>query len=180
MTEQDRYNLFSDLITRHQSQLYAYIFAIVRDQEDADDLFQTVCLILWKKFHSFQPGTSFFSWARQTAQREVRGFFKRRRLPSHVSDELLDALAHTNPTVCSDATAAYLDALRLCRQKLSARDEELLGLRYVENLGSHQIADRLHRPQPSVCNSLARIRGWLLECITAELARQERFSGDRS
>jgi RNA polymerase sigma-70 factor, ECF subfamily len=180
MNQQDRHSLFSELITRHQSQLYAYIFAIVRNQEDADDLFQAICLILWRKFQLFQPGTSFFSWARQTAQREARGFLKRRKLPSHVSEELLNALADTDLTVHSDATAAYLDALQSCREKLNATDEELLGLRYVENLGTHQIADRLQRPQPSVCNSLARIRGWLLECIMTKLARQDRPTGDRT
>jgi RNA polymerase sigma-70 factor, ECF subfamily len=180
MNEQDRHILFSESITRHQSQLYAYIFAIVRNSEDADDLFQTVCLILWRKFDLFQSGTSFFAWARQTAQREVRDFLKRKRRPTHVSEELLDALADTDLTARSDATAAYLDALQLCREKLSATDEELLGLRYVDDLGTHQIADRLQRPQPSVCNSLARIRDWLLQCVMTELARQDRAAEDRS
>ena len=66
-----------------------------------------------------------------------------------------------------------LAALRRCREKLSAADEELLNLRYVEDLGSREIANRLLRPQPSVCRSLNRIRNWLLECIEMELARQE-------
>jgi RNA polymerase sigma-70 factor, ECF subfamily len=180
MDEQDRRDLYSELITRHQSQLYAYIYAIVRNQENADDLFQSVCLVLWRKFELFQPGSSFFSWARQTAQREVRDFLKRRRRPSYVSEVLLDSLCETALTPHSDATDVYLDALRRCREKLSAADEELLALRYVENLGSRQIADRLQRPQQSVCNSLTRIRGWLLDCVTTQLARQERPAEDGS
>ena len=54
MNEQERHNLFSELIARHQSEIYAYIFAIVRNWEDADDLFQSVCLVLWRKFESFR------------------------------------------------------------------------------------------------------------------------------
>jgi RNA polymerase sigma-70 factor, ECF subfamily len=180
MSERDRHNLYSELITLHQSRLYAYIFAVVRNQADADDLFQTVCLVLWRKFYLFQAGTSFFSWARQTAQREVRDFLKRRKRPTHVAGDLLDALVEAAPPVHSDATALYLDSLRRCREKLTGSDEELLNLRYVENLGSHDIAHRLHRPQQSVCNSLTRIRGWLLECVMTELARQESAAGDRS
>ena len=65
MNEQQRHDLFSELIARHQSELYAYIFAIVRNWDDADDLYQSTCLVLWRKFESFRPGTSFFSWARQ-------------------------------------------------------------------------------------------------------------------
>jgi DNA-directed RNA polymerase specialized sigma24 family protein len=53
-------------------------------------------------------------------------------------------------------------------------DENLLELRYVEDLGSREIADRVQRPQQSVCQSLKRIRRWLLECVKVELARQER------
>ena len=56
MTEQDRHNSFVELLTRHQSQLYGYIFALVRNREDAADLFQSVGLILWRKFDSFRPG----------------------------------------------------------------------------------------------------------------------------
>jgi RNA polymerase sigma-70 factor (ECF subfamily) len=180
MSEQDRQNLFSESIARHQSQLYAYIFAVVRNQQDADDLFQAVCLILWKKFRLFRPGTSFFSWARQTAYLEIYDFLKRRRSPNHVAEDLLDALAAATPTVRSDATAEYLDALHSCRKKLNAADASLLGLRYIENLGTHEIAGQLQRPQPSVCNSLARIRGGLLDCITKKLAMQDRLMEDRT
>lgn len=180
MSEQDLHNLFSELITRHQSQLYAYIFAIVRNQEDADDLYQAVCLILWRKFQQFQPGTSFFSWARQTAKFEVRDYLKRRKVPTHVSEELLNAIAETSFAAHSDATASYLDVLQQCRNKLGVADEELLVLHYVENLGSRQIADRLRRPQQSVCNSLTRIRGWLLDCVTKSLAQQDRRTEEHS
>jgi RNA polymerase sigma-70 factor (ECF subfamily) len=166
--------LFSELITRHQSQLYAYIFAIVRNQQDADDLYQAVCLILWRKFELFRPGSSFFSWARQTAKREVRDYLKRKKVSTQVSEELLDAIAETRFAANSDPAATYLDALRQCREKLNASDEKLLTLRYVENLGSHEIADQLQRPHQSVCNSLTRIRAWLLECVTKALARQDR------
>ena len=175
MNEQDRHHLFSELIARYHSQLYAYIFAVVRDREDAEDLFQSVCLVLWRKFGSFQPDSSFFSWARQTAKLVVSGFLRRKRnLPTSASEELLDALAETISQARGDGAELYLAALRRCKGKLSAADEELLDLRYAESLGSYEIAARLRRPQQSVCQSLKRIRRWLLECVRMELARQER------
>ena len=92
MNAQDRHNLFAELITTHQSQLYGYIFALVRNRDDAADLFQSVCVVLWKKFDSFKPD----------AMRSSRGHA---RLPSSwcetscgarsrtgiVTEELLDA-----------------------------------------------------------------------------------------
>jgi RNA polymerase sigma-70 factor, ECF subfamily len=172
MNERD-HSLFSELIARYQGELYAYIFAIVRNWEDADDLFQTVCVVLWTKFASFRPGSSFFAWSRQIAKIEVRSFLRAKQLPIHVSETLLDALAETTLAPSSGETEVYVSALEHCRQKLNNDDGELLDLRYVENLGTREIADRLRRPQQGVCHSLKRIRRGLLECIQLELARQE-------
>lgn len=178
MNEQERHNLFSELITRHQSELYGYIFAVVRNWEDADDLYQSVCLVLWSKFESFRPGSSFFAWARQTAKIKVSNFLRHKQSPSYASERVLDTLAEIAIATQDDGAEPYLAALRRCKAKLGAADEEMLELHYVEDLGSRQIADRLRRPQPSVCRSLNRIRCWLLECVQMELARQEHSGGE--
>ena len=173
MDEQERHSLFSGLVARHRSELYGYIFAVVRSWEDADDLFQAVCLILWSKFESFQPGTSFFAWARQTAKNEVSKFLRHKPEPDFVNEELLEALTTIVIDAKDDWTESYLAALRRCRAKLAAADEELLELHYGEGFGTRQIADRLERLQSNVCHSLARIRRWLFECIQVEIARHE-------
>jgi RNA polymerase sigma-70 factor, ECF subfamily len=174
MNNQDRHNLFSELIARYHSQLYAYIFAVVKNQEDAEDVFQSVCLVLWRKFPSFQPGDNFFCWARQTAKYVLYSFLRHKnKLPGHGDERLLDAFADTISSTQGGGVELHLAALERCREKLSSADEELLQLRYVETLGIHEIADRLQRLQPSVCRSLNRIRRWLLECIQSELARQD-------
>ncbi len=173
MDEQERHNLFVELITRYQSQLYGYIFSLVRNREDADDLFQSVGMILWQKFDLFRPDSSFVSWAGQTARFVTCNFLKRKRRLMYVSEELSEALIETARETQSDATDFYLAALNRCRSKLGVEDEGLLQLRYVEELGTRQIAERMGRAQTSVCNSLARIRRWLFECVQAELDPQD-------
>lgn len=178
MIDQERHSMFSDLLARHQSEIYGYIFAIVRNWEDANDLFQSVCLVLWSKFASFRQDSSFVSWARQTAKLEVRKFLTRKQVPSCISGELLDALAETNCVVQRGGVEFGLAALRRCREKLDAVDEKLLELRYGEGLSTIAIADQLQRLQPSISRSLNRIRRWLFECVEMELARQE-HSGEK-
>jgi RNA polymerase sigma-70 factor, ECF subfamily len=173
MNEQERHKLFSDLIARYQSELYCYILAVVRNWEDTDDLLQSVYMVLWRKFESFQPGSNFLYWARRTAKIEVSNFLRRKRLPSYATDELLDAMVETDIEVQGEGRESYLAALRRCREKLSPVDQELIEFYYVDDLGSRQIAQRLHRSQSSVCNSLNRIRSWLFACIQMELAREE-------
>ena len=116
MNEQQRHDLFSELIARHQSELYAYIFAIVRNWDDADDLYQSACLVLWRKFESFRPGTSFFSWARQIAKIEARSFLRRKQLPTYISEEMVDALAE----IVLDAQDDEFETLSGCVAALPA------------------------------------------------------------
>ena len=161
MNDPNKHALFSDLVTRHRSELYGYIFAVVRRWEDADDLFQSVCLVLWSKFDSFQPGSNFFAW------------------PYFVDGDSLDALTEIAVNVGNDVEDSFLAALRHCREKLTVSDEAMLELHYGKDLGSRQIADQLQRSQPSVCRSLNRIRNWLLECVRLEIVRQEHVEDDR-
>jgi RNA polymerase sigma-70 factor, ECF subfamily len=174
MDNQKRHDLFSDLVARYHSQLYAYIFAIVRNRTDADDVFQSVYLVLWRKFDSFDPHTShFYPWARQTAKLVLYSFLRhKKKLSNCVGEDLLDALAET---VYDDSgtSESYLAALEHCKQRLDVADREMLDLRYAQDLGSRDIADRLQRPQTSVCRSLNRIRNWLYDCVETELARQD-------
>ena len=173
MNEQDRHNLFAELITRHQSELYGYIYAVVRNWQDTDDLFQSVCLVLWSKFELFRPGTNFFLWARQVAKNKIGNFVTSKRASTYVAEDLVDILTESDRQCHDDAAEGYLLALRRCKEKLSTADDELLRLRYVEDLNAVEIADRLQRLRPNVSRSLNRIRRRLFECIQRELARQE-------
>jgi RNA polymerase sigma-70 factor, ECF subfamily len=176
MTEQERHNLFSELIAHYHGPLYSYIFAAVKNRDDAEDLFQSVCLVLWQKFQSFQLNTSFFFWAHETAKLVLCNFLRQKKKWNSASEELLDALADT-ASRADDKDSFYLVAFRRCKEKLNASDEELLQFRYVEDLCVGEIADRLQRLPTSVCRSLNRIRRWLLDCIRMELARQEHPGG---
>jgi RNA polymerase sigma-70 factor, ECF subfamily len=180
MNQQDRQNLFAELMGRHQGELYGYIYSVVRNWEDTDDLYQSVCLVLWSKLESFQQGTNFFAWARQTARNKIGNFLTSKRLPTYATEQLTNILAEGDPGFHDVDEEIYIVALRRCREKLTAEDEELLRLRYVEELSMVEIAERLQRLRQSVGRSLNRIRRWLLECIQMELARQERSSNELS
>src|SRR5262249_35538535 len=46
---------FAEHLRQSQTRLYGYIHSLVRDLNDADDLFQQTSLILWKKFDEYDP-----------------------------------------------------------------------------------------------------------------------------
>jgi RNA polymerase sigma-70 factor, ECF subfamily len=176
MNKQDRHSLFVELITCYQSELYGYIYAVVRNWQDTDDVYQSVCLILWSKFEMFRAGTNFFAWARQTARNKISEYLKHKQSPLHVTEKGMDVLSETAAECYNDEREAYLAALKRCKETLNATDNELLKLRYVDELSIIQIAKRLQRFQPSISRSLNRVRRRLYECVEMELVAQDHSS----
>src|ERR1700710_651459 len=69
---------FAEYLRLHQSRLFGYIHSLVRDFNDADDLFQQTALILWRKFGEYDRGRSFLGWACGVARFEVTNFLRGR------------------------------------------------------------------------------------------------------
>src|SRR5262245_13196297 len=81
------------LMVRHQRQILAYIYTLVPDRHDAEDLLQETSLVICEKFVEFKPGTNFLAWACQIAYWRVRAArqkFARSKLV--FDDRVLDAI----------------------------------------------------------------------------------------
>ena len=162
---------FAEYLRLHQSQLFGYIHSLVRDLNDADDVFQQTAVILWNKFSEFDRRRGFVPWACGVARLEVGNFLRsrsRRRL--YFTDELnlllVDAHAEMTRSELEDRRAA----LGQCLQKLRERDRRLLEDCYGEP-GVNATAERQGRSPQSVHNSLRRIRRALFECIRRTLVQ---------
>ena len=164
---------FAEHLSRDQTRLYAYIHSLVRDLNDADDLFQQTTLILWKKFAQFDPRLNFLSWACGVARLEVANFLRSRgRQRLYFSDDLNLLLAETQTELSNEEADARREALARCMEKLRQRDRELLDECYGDPAGVHRAADRRGRSTQSVYNSLRRIRRALSECVGRMIARE--------
>jgi RNA polymerase sigma-70 factor (ECF subfamily) len=160
------------LVTRHQAQLFGYLYALVRNLEDADDLYQQTTLLLWKKFDEFEAGSNFAGWACRVARFEALAFLQKKRRSRLVFDEdVILALADVEFDV--RRADDRRDALEKCLAKLPAPDRELLELAYADESHIHEIAAAIGRSAQSVYNSLSRIRQALFACVQRSLAVQE-------
>lgn len=167
---------FLRLLTFHKHDLFTLIFCIVRNQSDAEDVFQQAAMAMWKAFGEFRPGAKFLPWASQIARCRAVSFLRSQRrerllLPESIVEKLEQDLAVGLDSV--EIQQARLQALSKCRTKLSPVDQELLSMCY----GGGTImaaAARLGRPIRSVYTSLSRIRRALYDCIERALAREGR------
>jgi RNA polymerase sigma-70 factor (ECF subfamily) len=166
---------FAELLRQSQTRLYGYIHSLVRDLNDADDLYQLTALILWKKFDGFDRQRSFFAWACGVARLEVANFLRSRgRQRLYFSDDLHLLLIEAQEEVTDPELEDRRDALARCVEKLRQRDRELLAECYGEAGDLHKAADRRGRSPQSTYNSLRRIRRALFECIARTLAQESR------
>ncbi|MCG8587456.1 MAG: sigma-70 family RNA polymerase sigma factor [Pirellulales bacterium] len=174
MADASRQDQFLELLSQHQAQLTGYVYALVQNMQDTEDILQQTMLVLWKKFDSFEPGTSFIGWAMQIAKYEIYHLARSRRRSLVVFDETLAAKLAQQHFAEAEPDSQRGDALRTCVGKLEPNDRKLIDECYSTSRTLTQIAASLGRSVQSLSNSLTRIRRRLMECIDRELRREER------
>jgi RNA polymerase sigma-70 factor (ECF subfamily) len=172
MSQAEDNDAFLELLAQPGSQLFAYIYALVQNLHDADDLFQKTSVVLWKKFDGFEPGSDFMAWACRTAKFEVCNYVRtRRRDRCLFSDALLEQLA-VSQRDRSGHLRQRRTALEKCLDKLSEKDRRMVDLCYFGEGNIKQAAAQLERPVGSVYDSLSRVRRALRECVQQTLAAE--------
>jgi RNA polymerase sigma-70 factor (ECF subfamily) len=158
------------LMTRHQRQIFAYIYTLVPDRHDADDLLQETSLVICEKFEEFTPGTDFVAWACQIAWWRIRyARQKFARAKVIFDDVVLEAVSRTAGTMREELDERH-EALAVCLQKLPLRDRELVLTRYEAGGGVVEAARRSGRSMDAAYKALNRLRKLLHDCVTDQLA----------
>jgi len=140
---------------------------------DAEDVLQETNSVLWAKAGKFEPGTSFYAWAKAIARFEILEYSRRSAHISFVLDvDLLDTLSDEYVEV--EDVSYREDALKACMNKLPERDQQLLAECCERSITVKEVARKRLRSPGSVYRSLERIRMTLLECVNRTLARDER------
>jgi len=158
------------LMTRHQRQIFAYIYALVPNRYDAEDLLQETSVVICEKFHEFEDGTDFVAWACQIAYWRVR-YSRQKFARSKVvfDQDIVDAVAQTASEMTEELDERHV-ALGHCLQKLPQRDRELLLVRYEPGCGVEEAARRSGRTLQTAYKALTRLRKLLLDCVSMRLA----------
>ena len=137
----DRHAQFLRFYTKYQHRVLAYLFTLVGNRRDAEDLFQDTTVILWEKFDQFEPGTDFVAWACRVAFLTVANYRRRRaRANLLLGDELLEVVA-ARAVELAPQLADRREALQECLKRLEDRDRRMIAARYEPGGGARQAAD---------------------------------------
>jgi RNA polymerase sigma-70 factor (ECF subfamily) len=158
------------LLTRHQEELFRYIFALLPNEADARDVLQETGVALYRKFAEYDPGKPFLAWAYRFAYLEVLKQRERnQRASRHLSRDLLERLAREREQH-EPVLQARLLALDQCLEELSTADQELIRQRYKGKTSTDELVRQSGASRRTLFRKLDRLRRWLFDCISRRVA----------
>ena len=160
---------FIEAFTESQAALLAFCMASVNHREDAQDVYQKTCVVLWKKSEDWDPSTPFLRWAYAVARYEVLAYVRDRARERLVfDDDVVAAMAGISIEI-GQKQSDRMDAMQGCVQKLTPEQQQLLSDYYVKGYTFKEIAERTGKSLGSVKMMTMRLRKSLGTCIEAQL-----------
>jgi len=161
---------FVQLLTSHQSRLYAYILSLVGNPTLADDVLQETNTVLWEKASDFTPGTNFVAWMMKVAFLQVMAQRQRKNREKIMFDsEMINDMAQ-QASKHLESSDVRQRALQQCLEKLGPRHQDLVRRRYSAGASLQSIADDVGQSSESIKQALFRARSSLIECVKRTLA----------
>jgi len=124
---------YDELVRRYQERIYATIYHMTANHEDANDLAQETFIKAYQALKSFKGDSSFFTWIYRIAVNKTINFLKQRKNKTHMSLNDLDFNAE------HDA-----DLVALISEKTPRREVNLIELQEKLNAAMQKLSE-VHR-----------------------------------
>lgn len=156
---------FMELFVRAQSRVFGFITIFLPRLNDAEEVFQCTCLVLWKKWDQYDQDRDFVAWACGIARFEVRNYLRTRQGNRvTLSDAALEKIAQEQHQLRLRRDNDF-GKLEDCLEQLSRSQRELLEQCYLESAPIQAVADQLRMSRATLYKRLDRIRWALMNCI---------------
>lgn len=142
---------YDELVRRYQERVYATIYHMTANHEDANDLAQETFIKAYQALNTFKGGSSFYTWLYRIAVNKTINFLKQRRHRTQMSLDDLDFNAEHDPdlvALISEKTprrevnlAELQEKLNAAMQKLSESHRLVVALHDVQGLSHEEIAE---------------------------------------
>jgi RNA polymerase sigma factor RpoE len=141
---------YDELVRRYQERIYATIYHMTSNHEDANDLAQEAFIKAFHALRSFKGGSSFYTWVYRIAVNKTINFLKQRKQKGQMSLDDLDFHVEHDPdlvALISEKTprrevnlAELQEKLNSAMQKLSEPHRLVVTLHDVQGLSHEEIA----------------------------------------
>jgi RNA polymerase sigma-70 factor (ECF subfamily) len=142
---------YDELVRRYQERIYATVYHMTANHEDANDIAQEAFIKAYQALKSFKGGSSFYTWVYRIAVNKTINFLKQRKNRLQMSLDDLDINAEHDPdlvALISDKTprrevnlSELQEKLNAAMQKLSEPHRLVVTLHDVQGLSHEEIAE---------------------------------------
>ena len=172
--ESERHELFFQLYGNCQNKLYSFLYMMLHNENDAEDIQQETAAAMWEEFENFKEGTNFTAWAITIARNKAINFIKKNsRSRALLRDEFYTRITEYIKND-KDDYSDRASAMRDCVKKLEESDQKILKMRYDSNIATQKVAEILGRSKKGIYHTMARIHSVLHDCIKRNLASETR------
>lgn len=162
-------NAMAELYDRFGALVYSRVFAIVRNQAQAEDLTQEVFLRIWNRVHTFdETRGSLSAWLLAVARNRAIDYLRTTGSRLERRTLSLDLQPISNSQLACENDAAHPDLfgrLSAAVSKLNLAQKAILRLAYEEGLSHAEMARELRQPLGTIKSRIRRALG----CLRAEL-----------
>src|SRR6059058_4444974 len=119
---------YDELVRRYQERIYATVYHMTSNHEDANDLAQEAFIKAFHALKTFKGGSSFYTWVYRIAVNKTINFLKQRKNKSLLSLDDIDFNAEHDPdlmALISEKTPRREISLTELQEKLNEAMQKL-------------------------------------------------------
>lgn len=159
---------YSEIMERYQGKLFAYLYRLIGEKEEAEDLLQDVFIKAFRNLNSYDTERKFSSWIYRIAHNEAVNHIKRKSLKRFIS---LDNITSTKDKLESSSTEDDAQTSWIRKEtnkevddavnRLPLKYKQVLVLRYYSDKSYEEIGDILGKPINTVGTLIKRAKNKL-------------------
>ena len=158
---------FERLVMRHQDSVGRFIYKIVPNDEDREEVCQDVFVKIFNSLHQFRFDAKFSTWLYQIAYRTAISFTRRKRLETEDYIDNHPAGPEADPVMKNEIKNILDKELTL----LKIEERTIVTLHYMQDISIDDISRIVERPSGTVKSILYRVRQKLHDRLAGSTLR---------
>jgi RNA polymerase sigma-70 factor, ECF subfamily len=148
------YGDFEHIYQQNVRQVYGYLFSIVGNVQDAEDICAQTFLAVYETLHTFRGKSSIKSWIFRIARNKAMDHF---RMQKRIVTGELPELPQNHDPLSGVIQSEQAQVLAKLMKSLPENEVELLRLRFLAQMTFADMADFLGRNEDAVKKSVYRL-----------------------
>jgi len=142
---------YGQLVDRYKNAIFYHCFAIVRNEDVAEDIAQETFITAYYKLRQYKPEYKLSTWLFKIATNKALDWLRRAAREIAANDDMIAAVISTHP---GPDTLAQHSELHMAVDKLETNYRAVISLYYWQGLSYQEIALVLSVP-------IGSVRGWM-------------------